>query len=157
LPLDAHPVYGNNAQIAKLLDIKFEKLPNDDLVLFGEFKHKINVKKIHKYINKVFDRKALHIFANKPLIKKIAWCSGGAQDYFNKVIEYNNRFPDKQIDAYITGEISEPQTHLARETNIHYFAAGHHATERYGVQALGEHLADKFKIKHEFIDIANPV
>ena len=77
-------------------------------------------------------------------------CTGAAQSYFEQAIE-------KGVDAYISGEISEQTVHLARESGVHYIAAGHHATERYGVQLLGEHLAEKFGLKHQFIDIDNPI
>ena len=80
----------------------------------------------------------------------MAWCTGGAQGYIEKAI-------DCGVDAYITGEASEQTTHIARECGIHFFAAGHHATERYGVQAVGTEISEKLHIDHEFIDIDNPV
>jgi putative NIF3 family GTP cyclohydrolase 1 type 2 len=84
------------------------------------------------------------------IIRRIAWCTGGAQDYFDAAIQ-------QDVDAYITGEISEHNVHAARESGIAFIAAGHHATERYGVQALGDHIAQQFGIRHQFIDIENPV
>lgn len=83
-------------------------------------------------------------------IRRIAWCTGAAQGYFETAIQQG-------VDAYITGEISEQNVHAARESGVAFIAAGHHATERYGVQALGDHLAQKFDIQHQFIDIENPV
>jgi putative NIF3 family GTP cyclohydrolase 1 type 2 len=80
----------------------------------------------------------------------VAWCTGAAQNYFEEVLSL-------KVDAYISGEISEQTVHLARETGMPYIAAGHHATERYGVQALGQHLAQHFGLQHQFIDIDNPV
>ncbi|MGB0957405.1 MAG: Nif3-like dinuclear metal center hexameric protein, partial [Litorivicinus sp.] len=84
------------------------------------------------------------------LIRRLAWCTGAAQSYFQAAI-------DQGVDAFVTGEISEPMVHLAREAGVHYFAAGHHATERYGVQALGRRLAADCGLTHQFIDVASPV
>jgi len=86
---------------------------------------------------------------NKP-IKRIAWCTGGAQGYINQAIEM-------KVDAYISGEVSEQTFHAAKESGVAYIAAGHHATERYGIGALGEFVAQKYKLKHQFVDIPNPV
>ena len=86
---------------------------------------------------------------DKP-VHHIAWCTGAAQSYFDEAIHHG-------VDVFITGEISEQTVHTARESGVAFIAAGHHATERYGVQALGEHIAQKFGIKHQFIDIDNPV
>jgi len=83
-------------------------------------------------------------------IKSVAWCTGGAQGYITDAI-------DLGVDLFISGEISEQTVHLARESGVAYIAAGHHATERYGIKALGEHLASEFALGHEFIDIDNPV
>ncbi len=84
------------------------------------------------------------------MIKKVAWCTGAAQGYMEQAIALG-------ADVFISGEVSEQNTHLARETGVAYISAGHHATERYGVQALGAHLAEKFAIRHTFIEIENPV
>ena len=86
---------------------------------------------------------------DKP-IRRIAWCTGAAQGYFEQALTLD-------VDAFISGEISEQTVHLARETGVAYLAAGHHATERYGVQALGQHLAERFGLAHRYIDIDNPV
>jgi putative NIF3 family GTP cyclohydrolase 1 type 2 len=88
--------------------------------------------------------------AEKVSIEAIAWCTGAAQGYIDKAVESG-------VDAYLSGEISEQTVHVAREEGVHYFAAGHHATERYGVQALGERIATHFGLEHAFIDIDNPV
>ena len=82
-------------------------------------------------------------------ITTIGWCTGAGQGFIKIAAQQN-------LDAYISGEISEATTHIAREVGIHYFAAGHHATERFGVQALGSHLAKQFGIDHEFVDVDNP-
>lgn len=83
------------------------------------------------------------------MLRRIAWCTGGAQGYFESAIAAG-------ADAFITGEISEPQMHLARETGVAFLACGHHATERYGAPAVGAHLAEALGLAHEFIEIDNP-
>jgi putative NIF3 family GTP cyclohydrolase 1 type 2 len=95
-------------------------------------------------------REPLHISAKQKQIKRIGWCTGAAQGYIDQAAALG-------LDAYISGEISEPIVHLARELDIHYFAAGHHATERSGVQALGRHLAECHQLEWRFCDIENPV
>jgi dinuclear metal center YbgI/SA1388 family protein len=154
LPLDAHPVYGNNVQLAAKLNLDIiarKKItPGTELVLTGKLKKPMLAVDFTQYIAKVLHRKPLHIPGNVTQIEKIAWCTGGAQDYFAQVISLG-------VDAYLTGEISEKTVHIARETGVHFIAAGHHATERYGVQALGEHLAKKFGLEHKYIEIDNPV
>jgi putative NIF3 family GTP cyclohydrolase 1 type 2 len=86
----------------------------------------------------------------KKPIKRIAWCTGGAQGYINQAILM-------KVDAYISGEVSEQTFHAAEESGVAYIAAGHHATERYGIAALGQFLAQKYKLSHQFVDIPNPV
>lgn len=156
LPLDAHPELGNNAQLGRLLGFVPEEAETrcDPLVWFGAASAQneaVSAKEIEKRIESALGRKPLHIAPNddKP-IKRIAWCTGAAQSYFEQVIAAG-------ADAFISGEISEPTVHIARELGAHYFAAGHHATERYGVKALGEHLAERFSLKHHFVDIDSPV
>lgn len=152
LPLDAHPELGNNAQIARLLEIEFEQSLEGkaDLVMQGSFKKTLSAKELCSQIATVFNRDPLHISGHSRELKKVAWCSGGAQSYFEYAIEAG-------VDVYITGEASEQNYHLAKEYQVDFIAAGHHATERYGVQALGEHLASQFSLGHKFIDIDNPI
>ena len=95
-------------------------------------------------------RAPLHIPGPQPLVKTLGWCTGAAQSYIEAAAGLG-------LDAFVSGEISEQTVHIARECGIHYFAAGHHATERYGARALGEHLASQLGIRHQFIDIDNPV
>jgi dinuclear metal center YbgI/SA1388 family protein len=151
LPLDAHPDYGNNIELAKRLDFRNARVLEDDsLVWRGEFVDPLTPTAVTARIEQELQRAPLHIDGGNGLIHSIAWCSGGAQDFIESVAQAG-------IDAFISGEISERTVHIAREYGIHYFAAGHHATERYGVQALGAHLAEQFGIAHEFIEIENPV
>ncbi|MGB2079919.1 MAG: Nif3-like dinuclear metal center hexameric protein [Vibrio sp.] len=157
LPLDIHPTLGNNAQLADLLGIETQGgLEGHDLsvAMYGEFAQALSGKELAQRIESVLNRQPLHIapdgeLANKR-IKKIGWCTGGGQDYIELAA-------NQGCDAFISGEISERTTYTAREMGIHYFSAGHHATERYGVKALGEHLAQTFGFDVEFIDIDNPV
>ena len=152
LPLDAHPDFGNNAQLAKRLG--FERVEITDAahgLLWRTFLDAaITPSDLTATIMSALDREPLHISSHVPEIKSIGWCTGGAQGYIDQAAMLG-------LDAYISGEISEHTVHAARELGIHYYAAGHHATERYGVQALGELIAAEFGIEHHYIDIDNPV
>lgn len=151
LPLDADPVLGNNAQLGKLLHIKQDPSSQlTDLVFTGE------VDPIDPVEFGVQIEKALHhavVFSGElsqpKKIKKVAWCSGGGQDLIESAIE-------KKCDAFITGEVSEKTIHIANENNLYFYAAGHHATERYGILALGEWLKNQFNLEVIFVDIDNP-
>lgn len=153
LPLDAHPLYGNNAQLAARLGWTVDGsfgLSQPQLGMYGHLPKEMSALELGHLIEKQLHRTPLHLEGGPSQIKTIAWCSGAAQDYFSSAI-------DLGVDAYVTGEVSEWCVHMARERHAHFFAAGHHATERYGVQALGDHLADHFGITHQFIEIPNPV
>lgn len=155
LPLDMAPEIGNNARLAQLLNIEsvqaFDPFEDSSLILKGKLAKPMTGKEFASIIHQALDREPLHIAAESDkLIHTIAWCSGGAQDYIEKV-------GNAGIDAYLSGEISERTTHSARELDIHYYAAGHHATERYGIKALGEWLAKEYQLNVEFIDCDNPV
>lgn len=153
LPLDAHPLYGNNAKLSELLDFKVAgSFPSDNTAvgMYGTLKTPMSADEFSEKITSVLGQKPLHIGENDEQIHTVAWCSGAAQSYLEPAAELG-------VDAYLTGEVSEQTVHIAREYGIHFFAAGHHATERYGVQALGDHLASHFALKHQFIDIPNPV
>jgi putative NIF3 family GTP cyclohydrolase 1 type 2 len=101
------------------------------------------------HISNVLQRKPLLELGHDRPIRRIAWCTGAAQSYIEKAAALG-------VDAFLSGEVSEPTILAARELGIHYIAAGHHATERYGVQALAAVLAAEFKLEHQFIDIDNP-
>jgi dinuclear metal center YbgI/SA1388 family protein len=154
LPLDAHPEFGNNAQLAKRLGIQVEGGldPGNPRSVgnVGRLAAATTGADFARIIEQRLKRKPLHIAGGDRPVKRIAWCTGGAQGYIEQAIALG-------VDAYITGEASEQTVHLARETGIHFYAAGHHATERYGVQAVGHWLAEHFQIRHEFVDIDNPV
>lgn len=154
LPLDAHAVLGNNVQLAKLLGLPVDgPIPNTGqpaLGVYGGFEQPMSIAELTTQITAKLGRPPLVIASHSEPINKIGWCTGAAQGYLQQAA-------DMGLDAFISGEISEPTVHLARELGIHYIAAGHHATERYGVKALGEHLAAQFAVSVEFIDIDNPV
>ncbi len=154
LPLDAHPDLGNNAQLAGRLGLLEEGRFGDghgpDLACFGTLQESMSARGLAAHILAVLGREPLVVGNGPAVIESIGWCTGAAQGYLEDAAR-------RGLDAFISGEVSEPSVHIAREYGIHYFAAGHHATERYGVQALGAHLADRFGIHHTFIDIDNPV
>jgi dinuclear metal center YbgI/SA1388 family protein len=151
LPLDAHPELGNNAQLGRLLGlIEQGRFGEQNIVWLGSLERPQSLMQFSQQIAHDLQRKPQVIGENIRDIRKVAWCSGGAQGYFEAAIAQG-------VDAYITGEISEQNFHLANETGVAFIAAGHHATERLGIQALGEHLAKKFGLEHRFIDQDNPV
>lgn len=158
LPLDAHPAYGNNAQLARVLNLE----PSQDeaghpvtggekgLVWFGSPRDKnFQLSGFVDHISKCLGREVICVGEQAKSIRTVAWCTGAAQGMFDVAIH-------AQVDAYITGEISEPNAHLARESGVAFISAGHHATERYGVRALGEALARHFDIEVTFLDLDNP-
>ncbi len=154
LPLDGHPLFGNNAQLAERLGLEvcggLEPVNPLSIGLTGRLSSPLSAEEFSQQIAAALGRKVMHIEGGPERIETVGWCTGAAQGYIEKAAALG-------LDAFISGEISEPTVHCARELGIHYFAAGHHATERYGVQAVGEHLAEKFGLDHEFIDIDNPV
>lgn len=153
LPLDIHPELGNNVELAKLLGITvrrgLEPWDKASVALVGKFEDAISTAELTQRIETQLNRVPLVVDAGKP-IKSVAWCTGGGQSYIELAIEQG-------IDAFISGEASEQTIHLAREAGMSFFAAGHHATERYGIKALGEWLAQEKGLDVTFIDIDNPV
>jgi dinuclear metal center YbgI/SA1388 family protein len=151
LPLDAHPELGNNAQFAQRLGIEVQSwVGNQGLVGLGVLAKTMPLKDFSGQIQTKLQRTPLTIGDENKQIKRVAWCTGGAQAYMQDAI-------DLGVDVFISGEVSEQTYHLACESGVAYIAAGHHATERYGVQALGDHLVKQFGIAHEYIEIDNPV
>jgi dinuclear metal center YbgI/SA1388 family protein len=153
LPLDAHPQVGNNAQLGQILGIQIEgelrSNANSICGSYGHLKSPMNVEAFKVVIDSALRRESTHIHAGEPDITTIGWCTGAGQGFIDVAAK-------QKLDVYISGEISEATAHVAREAGIHYFAAGHHATERYGVQALANHLCKQFGIEHEFVDVDNP-
>jgi dinuclear metal center YbgI/SA1388 family protein len=154
LPLDAHPELGNNAQLARLLGFECQGSFGHDAGLslgqYGKLRQPLRAAALADLIHERLGRMPLYVPGRQTSIQTVGWCTGAAQSYIDAAVEQG-------LDAFISGEISEQTVHVARECGIHYFAAGHHATERYGVKALGQHLAGQFAIAHQFIDIDNPV
>lgn len=154
LPLDGHATLGNNAQLARLWGIevegRFGKGPEGGLGMYGPLDAPLSLDELAGNIGKSLRREALTISGGDHPIRRIGWCSGAAQGFIEQAAEQG-------LDAFISGEISEPTVHAARELGIHYISAGHHATERYGVKALGEHLSDYFSLENHYVDIPNPV
>ncbi|PSU32501.1 Nif3-like dinuclear metal center hexameric protein [Photobacterium lutimaris] len=155
LPLDVHPTLGNNAQLAELLDIEVlggleEGNPNS-VAIYGQLAQPLSGEELAARLSITLHREPLHIGDNAPQeIKTVGWCTGGGQDFIELAA-------NKGLDAFISGEISERTVHISRELGIHYFSAGHHATERYGIKSLGNYLAEKHNFDVKFIDIDNPV
>lgn len=151
LPLDAHAELGNNAQLAQQLKLKLEgRSGKFDLVNYGALEAPMTVSSLSAFIEAQLGRKPLIVGPAQKSIQRMAWCTGAAQNYIHEAINLG-------VDAFISGEISEQTTHIAEENEIVYIAAGHHATERYGIQALGKHLEAQFGVVHKFIDVNNPV
>ena len=150
LPLDAHAQWGNNTQLGQRLGLQAQARFGEQALGFlaaapGEW----SAGGLQSLLQEQLGRAVLRVGGDDRPIRRVAWCTGGAQGYFEAAVAAG-------ADAFITGEISEPQAHLARETGVHYFACGHHASERYGVQALGQAVADRFGVIHQFIEIDNP-
>jgi dinuclear metal center YbgI/SA1388 family protein len=158
LPLDAHPRLGNNAQLAQLLGLLPDTDPAgaprtcgpDNLVWLGSAPGIETFGQLAARTAERLGRQPQAIGDNARPIRRVAWCTGAAQGMLADAV-------DAGADAYITGEISEPTVHLSRETGVAFLGAGHHATERYGVRALGQAVAAQFDIRVDFVDIDNPV
>jgi len=153
LPLDAHPELGNNAQLARIIGLRpTARFGEQDLGFLGvaqsgrQFE---DAQSLALSVQVALQRAVLLVCAAPRPVRLVAWCSGGAQGYFEAAIAAG-------ADAFITSEISEPQAHLAREMGVAYLACGHHASERYGAQAVAAHVAAQFGLEHSFIDIDNP-
>jgi len=153
LPLDAHPQWGNNAQLGQKLGLMVQSHFGEQSLGWlgqrldaGVFE---SAETLSNHVVQVLGRPVTLVSSGPRVIKNVAWCTGGAQSYFEAAIAAG-------ADAFITGEISEPQAHYARECGVAYLACGHHATERYGAPAVAEHVAAQLGLAHEFIDIDNP-
>jgi dinuclear metal center YbgI/SA1388 family protein len=151
LPLDAHPELGNNRLLGEALGLPDPRPLRERGLLWGaELAQPLTPAELAARIGTALARPPLHLSGGRASLRRLAWCSGGAARELERAAALG-------FDAYITGEPAEPSSHLARELGIEFFAAGHHATERLGVRALGEHLAARFDLEHCFIDIPNPV
>lgn len=153
LPLDVHPEVGNNVQLARQLGIIVEGPldPADKRVvgLLGALPEPVSPRDFARHVQEVLGREPL-LIDGEQMIRRVGWCTGGGQGYIDQAIAAG-------VDLFISGEASEQTYHSARERGISFIAAGHHATERYGVQALGDYLARRFAVEHLFIDCPNPI
>lgn len=150
LPLDAHPELGNNAQLGRVLGWQADQRFGEQELGCVAPAAFADAQALAAHVERVLGRAATLVPGDSArAIRRVAWCTGGAQGFFEAAIGAG-------ADAFITGEISEPQAHLARETGVAFIAAGHHATERYGAPAVAAHMAAQYGLEHQFIDIANP-
>jgi dinuclear metal center YbgI/SA1388 family protein len=154
LPLDSHPTLGNNAAIADLLELEnLEALdPTERHAIgnIGYLKTPMSPEAFKAFASERLKFDAIHLAADKITIQKVGFCTGGAQDYIHKAA-------DQDCDAYISGEVSERTYYEAKELDVHYYACGHHATERYGVQRLGQALAEHFQLEYSYFELNNPI
>ena len=150
LPLDAHPEFGNNAQFgAQLGWVADGRFGEQALGFIGPLDGSTRVETLGALVQQRMARTPTVLPGDGRALKRVAWCTGGAQGYFEAAIAAG-------ADVFVTGEISEPQAHYARETGVAFIACGHHASERYGAPALAAHVAQTFGLEHQFIDIENP-
>jgi dinuclear metal center YbgI/SA1388 family protein len=151
LPLDAHAELGNNAQLGRLLGFQSDgRFGEQDLGFVGAPVVPWScAQALADHVAGALGRPVTCVGGTGQAVRRIAWCTGGAQGYFEAAIAQG-------VDVFLTGEISEPQAHLARETGVAFLACGHHASERYGAPALGAHVAQLLGIEHQFIEIDNP-
>ncbi|MGL5743090.1 MAG: Nif3-like dinuclear metal center hexameric protein [Legionella sp.] len=154
LPLDCHPDLGNNACLAKLFEVDKVHMhragATDNLLWSGVLTQTMNPDQFSEFLAIKLKRAPIFVAGGNKPITHIAWCSGGAQDFIEDAYRLG-------ADAYISGEVSERTYYQAKELGIHYFSGGHHATERYGIQALGNHLTSQFELEHVFVDSDNPI
>lgn len=151
LPLDAHPELGNNAQLGRLMGWTPEgRFGEQDIGWIGQLAQPTRAELLVRQLAARLGREPLLLGEPARVVKRIAWCTGGAQSYFEQAIACG-------VDCFVSGEASEQTTHLARESGVVYLAVGHHASERYGVQALGAHLAERWGLEVDFVDVDNPV
>lgn len=154
LPLDAHPELGNNACFGRLIDVadvtSLAGGSEEGVGNVGTLGEPVEVAQLLERLADLTGRAPLHVGPDGGQVSRVAWCTGAAQGYIDAAVAAS-------ADVFITGEVSEQTVHIAREEGIHFIAAGHHATERYGVQAVAQNLVERFGIEHRFIDIDNPV
>ena len=154
LPLDSHPVLGNNATIADILELDnieaLDPAERNPIGNIGYLKQPMSATEFKVFVSERLGFNAIHLPADKTSIQKVGFCTGGAQDYISKAAEQN-------CDAYISGEVSERTFYEAKELNVHYYACGHHATEKYGVQRLAKAISEQFNIEYSYFELNNPI
>lgn len=154
LPLDSHPTLGNNAAIADILELEiFEALDASErhpIGNIGYLKQALSPDAFKTMLTERLGFETIHLPAHKASIQKVGFCTGAAQDFISKAAEQN-------CDAYISGEVSERTYYEAKELDVHYYACGHHATERYGVQRLGKAISEQFNLEYSYFELNNPI
>lgn len=154
LPLDSHPALGNNTAIAEILALDhieaLDPAERNPIGNIGYLKTAMSAEDFKQYVSERLNFNAIHLPAEKTSIQKVAYCTGGAQDFIGKAAAQN-------CDAYISGEVSERTFYEAKELNVHYYACGHHATERYGVQRLAKAISEQFDIEYSYFELNNPI
>ncbi len=154
LPIDVHSELGNNAQLGKLLGVTniraAQTFSPEGIIMLGDYEQAKSLAEVADALHHSLQREPLVSDGRSQAVKTVAWCTGGGQSYIDQVAELG-------VDLFVTGEASEQTIHSSRELGIDFISAGHHATERYGVKSVGEHLADEFGLEVEFVDIHNPV
>lgn len=154
LPIDVHNELGNNAQLGKLLEVTnirpAQSFSPEGIIMLGDYEQATPLTKVAQNLHQSLQREPLVSDGRAKDVKTVAWCTGGGQNYIDQVAELG-------VDLFVTGEASEQTIHSSRELGIDFISAGHHATERYGVKSVGEHLANEFGLEVEFVDIHNPV
>lgn len=151
LPLDAHPEVGNNVQLGKVLDWPVVRYLDDKNMLpMALLPEELSLQQLNAHVSKKLKRQAQLLGEPGRKVRTVAWCTGAAQSYIQQAVAAD-------IDVFISGEVSEPTWHTVQETGTAYIAAGHHATERYGIQALGQWLAGNFAVEHIYIEVENPI
>ncbi|MEI7455829.1 MAG: Nif3-like dinuclear metal center hexameric protein [Nitrosomonadales bacterium] len=151
LPLDARPELGNNARLGLALGLREQgRFGEQNIAYHGALDAPMSLADFTGRIESALQRKPQVLGQPEKLLHRAAWCSGGGQGYFEAAIAQG-------VDVFVTGEVSEQSYHLAAETGVAFISAGHHATERFGIQALGDHLSSRFELQHRFFDQDNPV
>lgn len=154
LPLDSHPILGNNAAIAEILELEnIEALDASErhpIGNIGYLKQAISPEAFKEILTERLGFNTIHLKADKEFIQKVGFCTGAAQDFMSKAAE-------QDCDAYISGEVSERTYYEAKELDVHYYACGHHATERYGVQRLGQAISEQFNLEYSYFELNNPI
>ena len=154
LPLDSHPTLGNNAAIADLLELQnieaLDPTERHPIGNIGYLKSAMSPEAFKAFVSERLGFDAIHLPCDKSTIQKVGFCTGGAQDYIAKAALQN-------CDAYISGEVSERTFYEAAELSVHYYACGHHATEKYGVQRLAKAISEQFNIEYSYFELNNPI
>ena len=154
LPLDSHPTLGNNAAISDLLELQnieaLDPTERHPIGNIGYLKSAMSPEAFKAFVSERLGFDAIHLPSDKSTIQKVGFCTGGAQDYISKAALQN-------CDAYISGEVSERTFYEAAELGVHYYACGHHATEKYGVQRLAKAISEQFNIEYSYFELNNPI